>query len=63
MSPTTRHLEIEDHFSHVLAEAGYAPPDRVLYEERAVGFAYDEPKVVIFIDFDDEGPTNVRKSP
>jgi hypothetical protein len=58
--PTSRHLEIEARFSTLLAEEGYAPPDRIVYEERAVGFAYDEPKVIIFVDFDDDGPVDVR---
>jgi hypothetical protein len=53
--PTAQHLEIEAHFTQLLADEGFAPPDRVIYEERAVGFAYDEPKVVIFVDFDDDG--------
>jgi hypothetical protein len=60
--PTPQHLAIEAHFSHVLAEAGYAPPDRIVYEDRAVGFAYEEPKVIIFVDFDDAGPVDVRAS-
>ena len=60
VTPTERHLEVEAHFSQLLSDAGYAPPDRIVYEDRAVGFAYDEPKVIIFVDFDDAGPVNVR---
>ena len=61
--PTDRHMQIEQRFTRILTDEGYAPPDRVLYEERAVGFVYDEPKVVIYIDFDDDGtPTDVREA-
>jgi hypothetical protein len=49
---TAKHREVEEHFRDLLAANGLEPPDRVLYEPASVGFVWEEPKVVVYVDFE-----------
>ncbi len=37
----------------LLAREDMPPPDRIIDEPQAVGFVWEDPKVVIFVDFEE----------
>lgn len=53
MEATDRHLEIETRFRELVEEAELAAPDAVGYEPESVVFYWHEPKLAVFVDFDD----------
>jgi hypothetical protein len=62
MQITAKHREVEAGFRLLLAENEFAPPDRVVYEQKAVVFLWDDSKLAVVVDFD--GPCeNTGASP
>lgn len=61
MRPTARHREAEERFRDLLAGEDLPPPDEVGYEPDAVVFYWHDPKVAVFIDFEDE-PVDVSSA-
>ena len=53
MSYTPRHKEAEARFRELLESADLPGPDEVEYEPDSVVFYWHEPKVAVFVDFDD----------
>jgi hypothetical protein len=53
MRATARHREAEGRFRELLIEAELPAPDDVSYEPESVVFYWDEPKVAVFVDFED----------
>jgi hypothetical protein len=51
---TATHREIETHFRGLLADAELPPPDDVGYEPESVVFYWNEPKLAVVVDFDEE---------
>ena len=51
---TGRHLEIEARFREIVEEAELDAPDEVGYEPESVVFYWHEPKLAVFVDFDDD---------
>jgi hypothetical protein len=54
MDVTARHREVEAGFRRLVAEADIAEPDRVAYEPESVLFFWDDQKLCVAVDFDDE---------
>jgi hypothetical protein len=55
MTVTPRHEEVEAGFRALLESSDVREPDSVGYEPDAVVFYWHEPKLAVFVDFDDEG--------
>jgi len=53
MSVTPRHRDAEARFRELLESADLPVPDEVGYEPDAVVFYWHEPKVAVFVDFDE----------
>ena len=54
MQPSAKHEEVEQRFRELVGDAGLDAPDRVAYEECAVIFYWDGPRVAVAVDFDEE---------
>ena len=54
MQATARHEEVEAAFRALLVEAELELPDDVGYEPESVVFYWHEPKLAVFVDFEDE---------
>ena len=50
---TSTHREIETHFRAMLEEAELPAPDDVGYEPESVVFYWFEPKLAVYVDFDE----------
>jgi hypothetical protein len=53
MQPTAKHLEVESTFRRLLSDYELPSPDRVEYEAESVLFLWDEPRLAVFVDFDE----------
>jgi hypothetical protein len=53
---TARHLEVEARFRELVADASLPAPDGVEYEPESVLFLWHEPKLAVYVDFDDPQP-------
>jgi len=56
MRATARHREVETGFRELLADEALPAPDEVGYEPDSVVFYWHEPKVAVFVDFDERPP-------
>jgi len=54
---THRHREIERQFTDLLRDNDLPQPDRIDYEERAVGFVFEDAKTIVYVDFDEDAPS------
>jgi hypothetical protein len=54
MDVTARHHEVEAGFRRLVADADLAEPDRVAYEPESVLFFWDDQKLCVAVDFDEE---------
>ena len=54
MHETARHREVEAAFRALVVEGGLPPPDDVGYEPESVVFYWEDPRLAVFVDFDDE---------
>jgi hypothetical protein len=54
-------LKAEMRTRELLAEEGFAPPDRVEYGEACVRLFWDGPKIVIVVDVDDDGEIGLSR--
>jgi hypothetical protein len=54
MQATAQHLDAEARFREILAAQDIPSPDEVGYEPESVVFYWHQPKVAVFIDFEDE---------
>jgi hypothetical protein len=54
MPITDKHRDAEAHFRRLLTDAALPPPDTVEYDPESVVFLWHEPKVAVFVDFDDD---------
>jgi hypothetical protein len=54
MASTTKHHEIEARFRALVDEADLPAPDTVSYEPRSVTFYWQEPKLAVVVDFDED---------
>jgi hypothetical protein len=54
MQATERHREAEERFHELLIEAELPAPDEVSYEPESVVFYWHEPKLAVFVDFEDD---------
>jgi hypothetical protein len=53
VAETTKHQEVETQFRKLLADSSLPEPDAVGYEPESVVFYWTEPKLAVFVDFDD----------
>jgi hypothetical protein len=53
MEITEHHREVEARFRALVADNGLPEPDSVRYQEDAVVFLWDEPKLAVCVDFEE----------
>jgi hypothetical protein len=53
MEITARHREVESRFRALVADNRLPEPDGVRYEQDAVVFLWEEPKLAVCVDFDE----------
>jgi hypothetical protein len=56
MQPTARHQHVESTFRELVQDAGLSAPDHVDYVPESVIFYWEEPRVAVFVDFDQDEP-------
>jgi hypothetical protein len=60
MPITDKHREAESRFRKLLTDAALPPPDTVEYDPESVVFLWHEPKVAVFVDFDQDQRATTR---
>jgi hypothetical protein len=60
MTITRKHRDAEARFRELLSNADLPEPDRVGYEPESVVFYWDEPKVAVFVDFEQDHQSDRR---